>query len=284
MQYFCRLVTTFSRFTGALAARGGNRNKMIGFIAQITGVLFVYNERQEMKKQLIAGLLAAAVLGGITAIPANAACRGATHCYGTVTKTSYTVRASSPHRAVVKRALVRGAAVHRAPVHTASTHRLAKSSRVAALSTRKRVHVASGAAKPRSLNRSYSSTAALAVPASNAAQGHVISLIQAMAPAQGVPTWFALRIARVESNYNPRMRGAAGEYGVFQMKCATAKGIGFSGNCAALLDPRTNIHWGLRHLALAIGASDGNLRLAASKHNGGLGRRTVVASYVNKVF
>ncbi|WP_421693300.1 transglycosylase SLT domain-containing protein [Aestuariivirga sp.] len=237
-----------------------------------------------MKKQLIAGLLAAAVLGGISAIPAQAACRAATHCYGTVTKTSYTTRVSSPHRATVKRASVRRSAVHRAPVHTASTKRLARSSRVASVPARKRVHVAYGAAKPRSLKRSYSTSAALAVPASNASQGNVISLIKAMAPAQGVPTWFALRIARVESNYNSHMRGAAGEYGVFQMKCATAKGIGFSGNCAALLDPRTNIHWGLRHLALAIGASDGNLRLAASKHNGGLGRRTVVASYVNKVF
>ena len=112
----------------------------------------------------------------------------------------------------------------------------------------------------------------------------MISLIKAMAPSQGVPTWFALRIAHVESNYNPNMRGSHGEYGVFQMKCATAKDIGFSGNCAALLDPRTNIQWGLRHLALAIGKSDGNLRLAASKHNGGLGRRTIVASYVAKVF
>ncbi|PZF77574.1 hypothetical protein DK847_07330 [Aestuariivirga litoralis] len=105
-----------------------------------------------------------------------------------------------------------------------------------------------------------------------------------MAPAQGVPTWFALRIAHVESNYNAHMRGSAGEYGVFQMKCATAKDIGFRGNCGALLDARTNIQWGLRHLAIAIGKSGGNLRLAASKHNGGLGRRTVVASYVAKVF
>ena len=69
----------------------------------------------------------------------------------------------------------------------------------------------------------------------------VVGLIKSMAPVHGVPTWFALRIAHVESNYNPNMRGSHGEYGVFQMKCATAKDIGFRGNCAALLDPRTNI-------------------------------------------
>ena len=118
-----------------------------------------------------------------------------------------------------------------------------------------------------------------------AARARVVSLIQSMAPAQGVPTWFALRIAHVESNYKSHLRGAAGEYGVFQIKCATAKGIGFRGNCGALLDARTNVQWGLKHLSLAIGkSSDGNLRLAASKHNGGLGRKTRGPTYVAKVF
>jgi soluble lytic murein transglycosylase-like protein len=112
----------------------------------------------------------------------------------------------------------------------------------------------------------------------------VVALIKSMAPGHGVPTWFALRIAHVESNYNSHLRGAAGEYGVYQLKCATAKGIGFRGNCAALLDPRTNVQWGLKHLSMAIGKSNGNLRLAASKHNGGLGRRSLVPTYVAKVF
>ena len=38
------------------------------------------------------------------------------------------------------------------------------------------------------------------------------------------------------------------------------------------------------HLSIAIGKSNGNLRLAASKHNGGLDRRSLVPSYVAKVF
>jgi soluble lytic murein transglycosylase-like protein len=114
--------------------------------------------------------------------------------------------------------------------------------------------------------------------------GNVVALIKSMAPAHGVPTWFALRIAQVESNYNPSVRGSAGEYGVYQLKCATAKGIGFSGNCSALLDARTNVQYGLKHLSLAMKSSGGNLRLAASKHNGGLGRKTMVHGYVAKVF
>ena len=230
-----------------------------------------------MRNRLIAGLLSAAVLAGISAIPAEAACKGAYHCYGTTTTTTLSAR----HKATSK-ASTRTAHLPKAPVKTASAH------------PRKRVHVASGngrvqpasdSARVYAVRRIRTETAALAIPAgASASQGNVISLIKAMAPAQGVPTWFALRIAHVESNYNPNMRGSHGEYGVFQMKCATARDIGFSGDCAALLDPRTNIQWGLKHLALAIGRSDGNLRLAASKHNGGLGRRTLVASYVAKVF
>jgi soluble lytic murein transglycosylase-like protein len=117
-----------------------------------------------------------------------------------------------------------------------------------------------------------------------AGRGHVVATIKQMAPSYGVPTWFALRIAQIESSYNPNARGGAGEYGVYQLKCATARGIGFRGNCGALLNARTNIMYGLKHLSSAIRLSRGNLRLAASKHNGGLGRRSLVPVYVNRVF
>ena len=118
----------------------------------------------------------------------------------------------------------------------------------------------------------------------SATNDRVVDLIKNMAPQYGVPTWFALRIAKVESGYNPNTRGAAGEYGVYQMKCATAKGIGFSGNCAELLNPATNVRIGLKHLAMAMKLSGGNLKLAASKHNGGLGRKNLVHRYVAMVF
>ena len=122
---------------------------------------------------------------------------------------------------------------------------------------------------------------AQAAPAST---DRVVGLIKDMAPRYGVPTWFALRIAKVKSGYNPNTRGAAGEYGVYQMKCATAKGIGFSGNCSQLLNASTNIQYGLKHLQMAMKLSNGNLRMAASKHNGGLGRKKLVHRYVGMVF
>jgi soluble lytic murein transglycosylase-like protein len=119
---------------------------------------------------------------------------------------------------------------------------------------------------------------------SPASTDRVVDLIKNMAPQYGVPTWFALRIAKIESGYNPNSRGAAGEYGVYQMKCATAKGIGFSGNCAELLNASTNIRVGLKHLSMAMKLSGGNLKMAASKHNGGLGRKKLVHRYVAMVF
>jgi soluble lytic murein transglycosylase-like protein len=115
-------------------------------------------------------------------------------------------------------------------------------------------------------------------------RGPVVAMIKAQAPSYGVPTWFALRIAKVESGFNPRARGAAGEYGVFQMKCATARGVGFRGNCGQLLNASVNVKYGLKHLSLAVRGSRGNLKLAASKHNGGLGRKSLVPRYVAMVF
>ncbi len=118
----------------------------------------------------------------------------------------------------------------------------------------------------------------------SAKQENVVTLIKRMAPRYGVPTWFALRIAKIESGYNANSRGAAGEYGVYQLKCATAKGIGFRGNCANLLKASTNVEYGLKHLQMAVKLSHGNLKLAASKHNGGLGRKKLVPRYVAMVF
>jgi hypothetical protein len=115
-------------------------------------------------------------------------------------------------------------------------------------------------------------------------RGPVVAMIKSMAPSYGVPTWFALRIAKIESGFNPRARGAAGEYGVYQLKCATARGVGFQGSCAGLLNASTNIRYGLKHLSLAVSSAHGNLRLAASKHNGGLGRKSLVPRYVAMVF
>ena len=206
-----------------------------------------------MNIRLTAGVLAGTILCLSFAIPANASCRDTGTCSRPVKTQSHAIR----HKAIT----------HKTSRHKTSTHKITSHKTTKHRSTRHK-------SRRKSAGNAHHP----------AASSKVISIITATAPTYGVPTWFALRIAKVESNYNPRLRGAAGEYGVFQIKCATAKGIGFHGNCAALLDPQVNVRYGLKHLALAMKSSRGNLRLAASKHNGGLGRRTEIAGYVARVF
>lgn len=200
-----------------------------------------------MKMKLLAGLSAVFLA---TAVLAGAAQAENCHDYGTC--------AAAKHMKKQRHAGVHKIKKHKS-VRTASALRLSG----------KRVHTRAALAAQAGLPRN---------------RGRVVALITSMAPRYGVPTWFALRIAKVESGFNPNARGRAGEYGVFQLKCATARGIGFRGNCAALLNPTTNVQYGLKHLSLAVRSSRGNLRLAASKHNGGLGRHSVVRGYVNRVF
>ena len=119
---------------------------------------------------------------------------------------------------------------------------------------------------------------------SDATRQNVQAMIKAQAPSYGVPAWFALKIAKVESGYNPMVTGGVGEIGVFQLKCQTARGIGYSGSCSGLYNAATNVKFGLKHLSLAVKSSHGNMRLAASKHNGGLGRKSIVPAYVAMVF
>jgi Transglycosylase SLT domain len=202
-----------------------------------------------MKIRLIAGFLAA--LFSLALFSAGAQAKAKTHNYSVTT--NYNIKK--------KKQYVRHGK-HR--THYASYHR--KHMRYASLH-RKHRHVA------------YRHRGA-----SQATRNSVVAMIKRSAPRYGVPTWFALKIAKIESGYNPYVRGSAGEYGVFQLKCATARGIGFRGGCGALLNPSTNVQFGLRHLSMAVKMSRGNLRLAASKHNGGLGRKRLVRAYVRRVF
>ena len=145
LQYFGPLENTFSSFTGGRPETGAHRGKMITTKPKIILALFVYNERQEMKKRLIAGLLSAAVLAGISAIPAEAACKGATHCYGTTTATSFTSKPSSATRQVVLR---------KTPARTASVHARRSPTKLAASHSHRRVQVASNSKRIRAVSRS----------------------------------------------------------------------------------------------------------------------------------
>lgn len=247
LQHSAHIEVTLQPSIGGLHPDSGAGGETIVAIAKIVATPLVHMERTDMKQHLLAGAFATALLLGLPVQQAHASCRDTSSCSQAVHKAK-AAKSVKTSRTKAKAATSRAAA--------SSTHHRRK------ISTRK---------VPRQSPR----------PAGG---GHVVAMIQSMAPSYGVPAWFALRIAKVESNYNPRARGSAGELGVFQLKCATARGIGYRGSCSGLLDARTNVQYGLKHLSLAMKSSGGNLRLAASKHNGGLGRRTMVYGYIAKVF
>lgn len=111
---------------------------------------------------------------------------------------------------------------------------------------------------------------------------HVIDVINSMADKHGVPRSFAVAIARHESRFNCRAIGRAGEHGLFQIKPATARGIGFSGPASALLDCATGANWGILHLKIALNKC-GTIHGAATLHNRGLGASCVASAYSNVV-
>jgi soluble lytic murein transglycosylase-like protein len=78
------------------------------------------------------------------------------------------------------------------------------------------------------------------------------SKVAAHARAAGVPVSVALSVVQQESGFRPHVTGGAGEIGLMQLKCQTARGIGFKGSCKALYNPDTNLRYGMRYLRKAL--------------------------------
>jgi Transglycosylase SLT domain len=103
---------------------------------------------------------------------------------------------------------------------------------------------------------------------------------------QGLPYELADAIIRVESEYNPRARGGAGEYGLMQIMPPTARMLGFSGDFEELYDPEVNIPLGVRYLAEAWRKGGQDICTMAMKYRAGHGEtRFSVKSvdYCNRV-
>ena len=94
-------------------------------------------------------------------------------------------------------------------------------------------------------------------------------LVTQYATKHGVPVKLAHAIVKVESNYKPRMRGRSGEYGLGQIMCGTAKGVGFKGQCSELLTPSVNLEYSMRYLKMALDETNNNFCRAAMYYNSG---------------
>lgn len=117
---------------------------------------------------------------------------------------------------------------------------------------------------------------------SNAGRDAYSGMVDAAAYAAGVPTRIAHAVIRVESGYRANMRGAAGEYGIGQIKCQTARLVGFSGSCHDLFDAQTNLTYSMRYLALAI-AKGGHGCSGVTLYNTGIGARPHCSRYGHRV-
>ena len=90
------------------------------------------------------------------------------------------------------------------------------------------------------------------------ARDNIDALIELHARANKVPAAFVHKVVKRESNYNPRAKGGSA-LGLMQIKPATARGMGYSGDAGGLFDPETNLKYGIAYLAGAYRAAQGNI-------------------------
>jgi soluble lytic murein transglycosylase-like protein len=89
------------------------------------------------------------------------------------------------------------------------------------------------------------------------ANGNLDMLISKYAAENGVPESLVRRVIRRESGGNPRVV-SRGNYGLMQIKVATARALGYSGGAAGLLDAETNMAYAVKYLAGAYRVAGGN--------------------------
>lgn len=94
------------------------------------------------------------------------------------------------------------------------------------------------------------------------------AMVASHAAANGVPPELVHRVIVRESKYNPRAV-SKGNYGMMQIKLATARGLGYTGTAQGLLDPDTNLTYAVKYLAGAYRAAGGNHNRAVSYYAGG---------------
>ena len=106
----------------------------------------------------------------------------------------------------------------------------------------------------------FAATAALLVPPQASAQQRVIyeKMVAVHAKANKVPEALVHRVIVRESKYHPDLIGHGGTIGLMQIKLATARGVGYTGDAEGLRDPDTNLTYGVKYLAGAWRAAEGN--------------------------
>ena len=129
---------------------------------------------------------------------------------------------------------------------------------------------AKAAAEPEAYPQAEKPRPARAAAASHGGSSTYRSLIEKHASANGVPYKLADAVVQVESRYNARVVHA-GNFGLMQIRPQTARGVGFSGSPSGLLDPDTNLRYGVKYLAVAYRQAGGNTCSALRYYQSGIG-------------
>ncbi|MGL3107549.1 transglycosylase SLT domain-containing protein [Bradyrhizobium sp. BR 1432] len=112
--------------------------------------------------------------------------------------------------------------------------------------------------------------AGLTLPqAAFAGEAEYAEMVAAHARANGVPEALVHRVIMRESRYQPGLVGRGGTIGLMQIKLATARGVGYTGDAAGLRDPNTNLTYAVRYLAGAYRAANGDHARAVRYFAGG---------------
>lgn len=112
--------------------------------------------------------------------------------------------------------------------------------------------------------------AGLTLPqAAFAGEAEYAEMVAAHARANGVPEALVHRVIMRESRYHPGLVGRGGTIGLMQIKLATARGVGYTGDAAGLRDPNTNLTYAVKYLAGAYRAANGDHARAVRYFAGG---------------
>jgi soluble lytic murein transglycosylase-like protein len=98
--------------------------------------------------------------------------------------------------------------------------------------------------------------------------GNLDALVARYAAANNLPESLVHRIIRRESRGNPHVI-YKGNYGLMQIKLATARSMGYRGDARGLLDADTNMTYAVKYLAGAYRAANGNADLAVHYYAAG---------------
>jgi soluble lytic murein transglycosylase-like protein len=99
--------------------------------------------------------------------------------------------------------------------------------------------------------------------------GEYDALVATHARANAVPEALVHRVIVRESRYQPALVGRGGTIGLMQIKLATARSLGYTGDAEGLRDPNTNLTYAVKYLAGAYRAANGDHNRAIAYYASG---------------